>query len=70
MTTVGGSIAVIAIGAILTFAVTVEIAGLNLDAVGIILMLAGAVGVVIGAIRFLNYRASRGPAGPPAGPPL
>lgn len=70
MTTVGGSIAVIAIGAILTFAVTVEIAGLNLDAVGIILMLAGGVGLVIGMIRYANYRARRGPAGsPPAGPP-
>lgn len=68
--TIGGSIFVIALGAILTFAVTVEIAGLNLDAVGIILMIAGGVGLAIGLIRYLNYRASRGPAGPPAGPPL
>jgi hypothetical protein len=54
--TIGGSIAVIAIGAILTFAVTVQFAGLNIDAVGIILMAAGAVGLVFGIIRFFSYR--------------
>ncbi len=41
--TIGGSIAVIAVGAALTFAVTVNPPGLNLDALGVILMLAGAV---------------------------
>jgi hypothetical protein len=65
MSTIGGSIAVIAVGAILTFAVTVEIAGLNLDAAGVILMIAGGVGLVIGLIRYFSYRASSGPAEPP-----
>lgn len=54
--TIGGSIAVIAIGAILTFAVSVSIAGLNIDAVGVILMAAGAVGLVFGIIRFFSRR--------------
>lgn len=57
--TIGGSIAVIAIGAILTFAVTIELAAVNLDAVGIILMAAGAVGLVFGIVRFYNYRSPR-----------
>jgi hypothetical protein len=62
--TIGGSIAVIAIGAILTFALTVQISGLNLDVVGVILMTAGAVGLVFGIIRFFSYR-RRDSAGPP-----
>jgi Domain of unknown function (DUF6458) len=54
--TIGGSIAVIAIGAILTFAVTVSISGINIDAVGVILMAAGAVGLIFGIIRFFSRR--------------
>lgn len=63
--TIGGSIAVIAIGAILTFAVTVSFAGLNIDAVGIILMAAGALGLVFGIIRFFSTRARTDSVEPP-----
>lgn len=63
--TIGGSIAVIAIGAILAFAVTVQFSGLNIDAVGIILMAAGAVGLVFGIIRFFSTRARTDQVEPP-----
>ncbi len=43
----GSSIFLIALGAILTFAVDVTVSGLDLAAVGIILMIAGAIGVVV-----------------------
>jgi hypothetical protein len=44
---IGGSLALIAIGAILKFAVTKHINGINVGAVGVILMLVGAVGLAI-----------------------
>jgi len=63
--TIGGSIAVIALGAILAFAVQVQFSGLNIDAVGIILMAAGAVGLVFGIIRFFSTRARTDSVEPP-----
>lgn len=46
--TVGSSIFLLAVGAILRYAITDTISGVNLDVVGLILMIAGAVGLVIG----------------------
>jgi hypothetical protein len=46
----GTSIFLIALGAILTFAVDVTVSGLDLAAVGIILMIAGVVGVIVSLI--------------------
>lgn len=43
----GSSIFLIAVGAILTFAVDAEVSGLDISAVGIILMIAGVLGVLI-----------------------
>lgn len=43
---IGGSIFLIALGAIVTFATNVSVKGVNLDAVGIILMVAGALGLL------------------------
>lgn len=43
----GGSVFLIALGAILAFAVTVSAEGFNLNTVGYILMAAGALGVVL-----------------------
>jgi hypothetical protein len=45
--TFGGSILLIVVGAILRFAVHVHTKGFNLHTVGLILMIAGAVGLVI-----------------------
>ena len=46
--TIGASLFLIAVGAILKFAVTASVAGINLHVVGVILMIAGAVGLALG----------------------
>jgi hypothetical protein len=46
----GTSIFLIALGAILTFAVDVTVSGLDLATVGIILMIAGVIGVIVSLI--------------------
>lgn len=45
--TIGGSILLIAIGAILRFAVEVTVQGIDLQVVGLILIIAGAIGLVL-----------------------
>ena len=42
---IGGCIGLIAVGAILTFAVDWELSGVNLDVVGLIMMAVGALGL-------------------------
>ena len=44
---IGASIVLLAVGAIMTFALDVTMEGLDLDTVGIILMVAGGLGLVI-----------------------
>jgi Trk-type K+ transport system membrane component len=44
---IGVSVFLIALGAILTFATNYRVSGLDLDVVGIILMIAGAIGLVV-----------------------
>ena len=58
--TIGGSLFLIAVGAILQFAVTADLAGIDLQTVGTILMVVGVIGFVLGLI-FLTRR----PAGQP-----
>jgi uncharacterized membrane protein HdeD (DUF308 family) len=58
--TIGGSLFLIAVGAILHFAVTAEVSGIDLQVVGTILMVVGVIGFVLGLI-FLTRR----PTGPP-----
>lgn len=43
----GTSIFLIAVGAVLAFAVDVSVSGIDLDAVGVIMMIAGAIGVLV-----------------------
>ena len=50
---VGASIFLIALGAILTFAVEADVSGLDLGVVGVILMIAGAIGLAM-FLLFLN----------------
>ncbi len=57
--TLGTSIFLIAVGAILRYAVTVSVSGVSLTTIGLILMIAGAVGLVIGLSYMLTVR-SRG----------
>lgn len=44
---IGGSLFLVALGAILYWAVTVEAEGFNLNTTGLILMIVGAVGLVL-----------------------
>lgn len=57
--TIGSSIFLIALGAILRYAVTASVAGVDLQVVGLILMIAGAIGLVIGL--FMMTAARRDP---------
>ena len=43
---IGVSVFLLAIGAILTFAVDASVSGLDLDTVGVILMIAGVIGLL------------------------
>jgi hypothetical protein len=63
--TVGGSLFLIAVGAILYFAVTATVAGLDIQTVGLILMIVGVVGLAIGLVVMTR----RPGPGPPPGPP-
>lgn len=54
--TIGMSIFLIALGAILAFAVTATVAGIEIQTVGVILMVAGAIGLVIGLFLFASDR--------------
>ena len=47
---IGGSLVLIAVGAILKFAVTWSTSGINLANVGVILMVVGVVGLVVSLV--------------------
>jgi hypothetical protein len=49
--TIGASIFVIAVGAILYFAANVQVAHVSINTVGLILMIAGLAGLVLGLIQ-------------------
>lgn len=49
--TVAGSIFLIAVGAILYFATNFHLAHVSVDTVGLILMIAGAAGLVLGLVQ-------------------
>ncbi|HEX2050650.1 MAG TPA: DUF6458 family protein [Actinomycetota bacterium] len=63
---IGASLFLIAIGAILTFALETDISGIDLDTVGIILMIVGGLGLVLSLLfwsSFSPYRRDRGAGG-------
>jgi Flp pilus assembly protein protease CpaA len=75
---IGVSIFLIALGAILAFAVSAEVAGLDIQTVGWILLAVGLVGLVLSMIFWSSWggpggwgrrRATYVEDGPPAGPP-
>ena len=68
--TIGSSLFLIAAGAILKWAVTAHVQWLNLQSMGVILMVVGGVGLCIGLLLLFWPRWTAGPrAGPAAGPP-
>ncbi|MBA2767271.1 MAG: hypothetical protein H0U33_09905 [Solirubrobacterales bacterium] len=58
---IGASIALIAVGAILKYAVNASVQGIEIATVGLILIIAGIIGLVVSLILFAN--ASRGGRG-------
>ena len=59
---IGVSLFSLALGAILTFALDVRVSGLDIDAVGVILMIVGAVGLIVSMLfwsSFAPFGASR-----------
>lgn len=57
--TIGGSIALVVIGAILRFGITWKPAHVDLEAIGVILMIAGVVGLIISLVVLLVRRRGR-----------
>ncbi len=55
---IGAGVFLIAVGAILTFALNVSVSGIDLDVVGIILMLAGLIGIALDLAIFAPRRRS------------
>lgn len=55
---IGTGIVLVVIGAILTFALDLQVEGINLDLVGYILMVAGAVVFIIGLVLMMRKRTS------------
>ncbi len=51
----GASIVIFAIGAILKYGVTASASGVNLDAIGMILMIVGLVGVLVSALFLASW---------------
>ena len=53
---IGGSLALIALGAILKFAVADSIEGIALGTIGVILMIVGAIGLIVSMIMLAPRR--------------
>jgi hypothetical protein len=53
---IGVSIFLVAVGAVLTFALEADAEGINLDTVGIILMIAGIVGLFLTMVVWGSWR--------------
>jgi len=68
--TIGAGIFLIAVGAILKFATNFHIQGLYVDTIGVILMIAGAAGLLIGLFQEIVWSRRRAPGEPAAGPPV
>jgi hypothetical protein len=56
---IGTSVLLIAVGAILKFAVTASVSGIKLEVVGLILMIAGAVGLAASLLWSASWHRSR-----------
>ena len=54
--TIGTSLSLIAVGAILKYAVTAHVAGVDIHTVGVILMVVGLIGLVLGLYLLVRGR--------------
>jgi Domain of unknown function (DUF6458) len=57
--TTGGSIFLIAVGAILRYAVTATLSGISIQTIGLILMIAGVAGLVLSLLYMLAWSPRR-----------
>jgi hypothetical protein len=57
--TIGSSIGLIIIGAILAFAVSLDVAGVDINVIGFILMIGGLIGLIFGVATWQRGRAVR-----------
>ncbi len=77
--TIGASLFLIAVGAILKFAVTYTVVGIDIQVVGVILMVAGGIGLLLGLFFMAQankqnppppgYQDPNQPPPPPQNPP-
>lgn len=51
----GTSIFLFAVGAVLTYGVTATVEGFNLDAIGVVLMIVGAIGFVVSGLFWSSW---------------
>jgi uncharacterized protein involved in exopolysaccharide biosynthesis len=56
---IGGSISLIAVGAILRYAVTATVSGVSIQTIGLILMLAGILGLLLSLLYLFAWRSRR-----------
>jgi hypothetical protein len=56
---IGSSIFLIAVGAILRYAVTATVSGISIQTIGLILMLAGILGLVLSLLYLFAWRPRR-----------
>jgi hypothetical protein len=68
--TIGAGIFLIAVGAILKFATNFHVSGLSIDTIGVILMVAGLVGLLIGLFQEIAWSRRRGVAPGEVAPPV
>jgi hypothetical protein len=59
--TIGASLFLIAVGAILKFAVTATVAGIDIQTVGVILMIVGVIGLALGLVAMATARSRSAP---------
>ncbi len=57
--TIGSSIFLIAVGAILRYAVTTSVSGVSITTIGLILMIAGIAGLVLSLLYMLTWAPRR-----------
>jgi beta-lactamase regulating signal transducer with metallopeptidase domain len=55
----GVGVLLLAVGAILTFAINVSTSGFNLHTIGIILMIIGGIGIILDLVLFMPRRRMR-----------
>jgi Domain of unknown function (DUF6458) len=62
--TIGAGIFLIAVGAILKYATNIHVEGVSIDTIGVILMIAGAAGLILGLFQELIWSRRRVPGEP------